>query len=332
MKLDSELGLFSGKQLTCSKSSILRDAHGRHLHKLRVQLTDACQFRCFYCMPENAKFMPASRLMPAKDLVSICRNLVDCGVDEIRLTGGEPLLRKEFEEIVLGLSELPLKKLGLTTNGQLLKEKLNFLRSTKCQSLNISLDSLKEERFKQITRRGELSVIREAVEMAAFLGFEVKVNTVVFRGVNDDELLDFVSFSQCLGVEARFLEYMNIGPMYSENENLFVSADEMIERIGKNETLTPLTVPNDSTSFVYRTDGGARIGFIASESKPFCQHCSRLRLTSDGQLRACLMSSEGKDLLGKKMSEYPELLRNVIAMKPYERLEKTDQPMYQIGG
>jgi len=283
-------------------------------------------------MPENAKFMSPSRFLPASDLLKICRNLVHCGIDEIRLTGGEPLLRREFDEIVIGLSKLPLKKLGLTTNGQLLKDKLLFLRNTKCQSLNISLDSLKPERFQKITLNGKLIAVREAIEMAALMGFEVKINMVVFRGINDDELLDFVSLSKCFGVEVRFLEYMNIGNMYSKNRHLFISADEIRERIEKEDTLFPVTAPKDSTSINYRCKSGARVGFIASESKPFCKHCSRLRLTANGNLRACLMSIGCKSLIGEQLSAYPGLLKNIMAMKSFDRLEKIDQPMYQIGG
>jgi cyclic pyranopterin phosphate synthase len=324
--------IYAGVPLPDSMPNLLRDVHGRQLHKLRVQLTDACQFRCFYCMPENATFTPSSHLLPASDLLKICRNLVNCGVDEIRLTGGEPLLRREFDEIVVGLSKLPLKKLGLTTNGQLLRDKLLFLRNTKCQSLNISLDSLRPDRFRKITLNGKLVAVREAIEMAALLGFEVKINMVVFRGINDDELLDFVRLSKCFGVEVRFLEYMNIGLMYTKNRRLFISADEMRERIEKEETLYSTTAPKDSTSLSYRCKSGARIGFIASESKPFCEHCSRLRLTANGNLRACLMATNCRNMLGEKLSAYPGILKNIMTMKPLERLEKIDQPMYQIGG
>jgi cyclic pyranopterin phosphate synthase len=310
----------------------LIDPHGRHIHKLRVQLTDACNYRCFYCMPENVRFSAAKDLLTAKEISDIVSGLVHHGIDEVRLTGGEPTLRRDFEDIVRGLSDLPLEKLGLTSNGYTLEAKLPFLQTTNCRYLNVSLDSLNPGRFFEITKRDSFDSVLSAIQKAAAMGFQVKVNTVLFRGINDDEIMDFVRFSASHQVEVRFLEYMKIGPSQNQFEQYFISKQEITERIGKHDPLELLSSPVDSTAVRYRTASGARLGFIASESESFCASCSRLRLTAKGKLRSCLMSEDGLDLRHQPVTEYPSILQKVMAMKPFERIESIDEPMHQIGG
>lgn len=313
-------------------STCLVDNYGRSMHKLRVQLTDACNFRCFYCMPSDARFLPSSEWLVADELIDICSTLIDLGIDEIRMSGGEPTLRKDFDDIVQGLSDLPLKKLGVTTNGFCLEEKLSFLKGTRCQHINVSLDSLREERFRMITMANHFKNVYQGVLMAQEMGFYVKVNVVLIKDFNDDEIFDFIDFSRQFGIDVRFLELMKIGVSCAIQPRYFISAQEMIEKIESREKLIPQSINSDSTSFNFTTESGAKIGFIASESQPFCRFCSRLRLTATGILRSCLMSEKGISLRGKDKSEYPSILKSVIAGKPMERLEKIDQPMYQIGG
>jgi len=315
-----------------SNKPTLIDTHERTLHKLRVQLTDTCNFRCFYCMPVKAKFMPPGKLLGAAELVDICSGLVALGINEIRLSGGEPTLRADFEGIVTGLSNLPLLKLGVTTNGFFLEGKLVFLKNTNCQHINVSLDSLRPERFHMITRTKHFTTVQDAIIKARVMGFHVKVNVVAMRGLNTDEIFDFVNFSARYKIEVRFLELMKIGPYYASHSRLFVSAQELIEQIETREKLFVQSVNRDSTSFNFTTSSGAQIGFIASESQPFCDFCSRLRLTANGTLRACLMSEAGINLRGQAKNEYPKLLASVMAMKPTGRLPYIEQPMYQIGG
>lgn len=164
------------------------------------------------------------------------------------------------------------------------------------------------------------------------MGFYVKVNVVAMRGLNTDEIFDFINFSSQHKIEVRFLELMKIGPYYASHSRLFISAQELIEQIETREKLFAQSVNSDSTSFNFRTSSGAQIGFIASESQPFCDFCSRLRLTANGVLRACLMSEAGVNLRGQAKGAYPRLLAYVMAMKPTGRLEYIEQPMYQIGG
>lgn len=312
--------------------SIIVDGHGRHIHKLRVQLTDFCNFRCHYCMPESPEFLPTAQLLSSRELIDITSVLVDLGIDEIRLSGGEPTLRKDFETIVKGISDLPVLKLGLTTNGFILKEKLDFLKTTRCQNINISLDSLRSERFNSITRTTAFSKVLESILETKRQGFKVKVNMVVMRGINDDEIMDFVAFSARHDIEVRFLELMKIGCSVKNHALQFIPAQEIIKRIEEIEKLTPQSVNRDSTSFNFTTESGAKIGFIASESQAFCGFCSRLRLTATGKLRACIMSEAGLSLRGKSKEEYPQILKSVLKLKPITRIEQIPQPMYQIGG
>lgn len=310
----------------------LVDPHGRLIHKLRVQITDACNFRCFYCMPQQAQFTPSQNLLSAAEVVKICSNLVDFGIDELRVSGGEPTLRKDFYDIVQGLSELALKRLGVTTNGFFLKDKLAEIKDTKCRHINISLDSLNPRTFRFITKTDYFKKVLEAVLISKAMGFHVKVNLVILRGINDHEIFDFIKFSARHGIAVRFLELMKIGHYYQNHGRLFVSAQEIIERIEEKEKLEAQSVNCDSTSFNFRTSSGAMIGFIASESQPFCGFCSRLRLTASGKLRACLMAEDGANLRHVPKEKYPELLQAVMRMKPLERLDHIEQPMYQIGG
>jgi cyclic pyranopterin phosphate synthase len=309
------------------------DSYQRHIHKLRVQLTDACNFRCFYCMPENIKFKPHKDLLTPKEIFNICSILnEDFGVDELRITGGEPTIRPEFEEIVTLLSQINAKKLGLTTNAFILNEKLPFLKNTNCKNINISLDSLKKDNFNKITKGNYFNRVFKSILDAKEMGFNVKINTVLLRGINDNEILDFVKFSSKYDIEVRFLELMKIGMGYENNNDLFISASEIIKKIKEEEKLKPIKVSNDSTSFNYITSSGGKVGFIASESMPFCSSCSRLRLSATGKLRACLMSESGIDLKNKSRDEYREILYSVIAMKPFQRIDHIEQVMNQIGG
>lgn len=311
---------------------VLNDPHGRWIRKLRVSLTDVCNLRCTYCMPANVRFQPASTLLPPDELVGMVAGLVDEGIRQIRLTGGEPLARREFREIAEGVAALPLGKFGLTTNGYWLEEHLPFLAGIGCRHVNVSLDSLQADRFEAITRTPFFDRVMSALLEAKAAGFPVKVNVVLIRGANDDEVEDFAAFSAEHGIPVRFLEYMKIGPQRGQHDELFVPAGEVIERLRLRHTLTPVEAEADATAFSFRTDDGAEIGFIASESRPFCDTCSRLRLSARGKLRACLMSEDGLSLVGVPREDYPEVLAEVMAMKPTGRLPEIAQPMHEIGG
>jgi cyclic pyranopterin phosphate synthase len=312
----------------------LLDPHQRHIHKLRLQLTDACNFRCFYCMPHGTRFLPPAEFLAPGEIESVCGVLADLGIDEIRVTGGEPTVRAEFDDIMRRLSRIAWKKFGLTSNGFLLEPKLPMLRDLGCAHLNISLDSLDENKFRDITGSDRFKTVLGCVLEAKAMGFDVKVNAIVFRGMNDGELPAFARFSEEHGVEVRFLELMKVGPAASDYDGLFVPAAEMMEILGRTgeAPLIPRDAEKDSTARLFRTARGGRLGFIASETLPFCGTCSRLRLSARGKLRSCLFSDTGVDLRGRDPLDYPEILNEVMALKPAGRLPRILQPMNQIGG
>lgn len=312
--------------------SRLEDQHGRHIHKLRVSLLDACNMRCLYCMPEKINFLPKKNWPKAQELIAICSELIALGIDEIRFTGGEPLLRDDFMDFVFGLDNQPLKKFGFTTNGIHLKKYLNELKNTNCKNLNISLDSLDRANFNRITKTDTLEAVLESIFMAKELGFNVKINTVLLKGLNDHEIHRFVEFAETYDIEVRFLELMRIGVVRNNFDNLFLSADTVIEQIKSRSNLERLEMPIDSTSFNFKTQNGGEIGFIASESRPFCGGCSRLRLGPEGKLRPCLMIDDGPSLRGLKSEEFPAFLKRVMNLKPMHRVKELQQPMYQVGG
>lgn len=319
-------------QILKIKSPVLKDTSGRIIRKLRVSLTDACNYRCFYCMPEEASFMQQSKLMSPAEFQRICSGLTSQGITRIRVTGGEPTLRKDFSEIMSRLGSLPHIQLALTSNGEFLEPHLNMLQEVGCQSLNISMDSLDEGKFTRITHGGNLVKVKSCIQKAVSMGFQVKVNCVVFRDINSNELGDFYKWSLETGVEVRFLEFMKIGPSYQKNYKRFISAEEMIAILEKDVHLQKAVDPFDSTSIGYVTEMGGRLGFIASESKPFCGSCSRLRLSATGDLRSCLMSEAGVNVRHRALSEYPSILDKVMSMKPLDRFDHVNQAMYQIGG
>lgn len=310
----------------------LIDSHGRQIKKLRVSLTDKCNLRCHYCMPIHQTFMSEEKYLSPFEIFEIVRELKTHGLEEVRLTGGEPLMRKSFAEIANLLGSLFLKKLSLTTNGILLEKHFDVLIDAKITHLNISLDSLNREAFKKITFGDHLNRVLANIVSAKERGFLVKLNVVAMKGINDHEVLDFIVFSQRYGIEVRFLELMRIGHARNDQRQQFFSAAELISKINKTHELTPVPVPNDSTSFNFRTDTGARIGFIASESQPFCGQCSRWRLSADGMMRACLLKDDGISF--KNLSSEQRLTRyqDLLGMKPNLRPAEVNHQMNSIGG
>jgi GTP 3',8-cyclase len=248
------------------------------------------------------------------------------------VTGGEPTVRKEFREIMERLSELPARKIALTTNGAFLQNHLDFLRNTRLSSINISMDSLQEERFNAITKTKRFKTVKDSLFAAREMGFHVKVNCILLKGLNDEEILDFVEFSEKTNIEVRFLEYMRVGPGCNSTLSHFMPADDAIGKLMQHRELTPVDVEKDSTSFVFETDRGGKIGFIASETKAFCGTCSRLRLTAKGGLRACLFSEAGVSLRGLSEQEVIALARRALGLKPPGRLKEIAQSMNEIGG
>lgn len=312
---------------------LLDAAAGRHIRKLRISLTESCNFHCFHCMKEDAPCAPPDQWLPPYELEEIVRRLAALGVDQVRLTGGEPTLRPELREIVERLGRLGLGRLGITSNGVLLEPMLPALAAAGLRNLNLSLDSLEAATFQRITGSPDHAQVLGTLRAARGLGLEVKLNVVLFRGLNDHECADFVRFAERERTPVRFLELMRIGPDHEENRRYYVPARETLQRLrAQGMSLRALARPADATAFEYRSGGGARVGFIASESRPFCGGCSRLRLSATGVLRACLMKEDGLSLRGLDPREFDLALTRVLAWKPRERPPFTDRPMVRIGG
>lgn len=310
----------------------LIDDQGRRIRKLRVSLTDKCNLRCHYCMPVNQTFMDESKYLTVNEIAEIIGELVGLGLEEVRLTGGEPLMRKSFNEIVERLGSLNLKKLALTTNGIFLDKSFDVLKANRVFHLNISLDSLNEQNFKKITFGNYLNRVVSNIKLAHKAGFIVRLNAVMMKGVNDHEILDFIKFSEETGVEVRFLELMRIGFACNGQNDQFISAKEVIDRITPLMELKSVISPADSTSFNFVTNSGAQVGFIASESQPFCGQCSRWRLSADGMLRACLLKDDGKYIRDLNPETRIEMYRALLGMKPSMRPIEVSHHMNAIGG
>ena len=276
---------------------MIKDRFGRTHNYLRISLTDNCNFRCFYCMPEeDYEFTPASSLMNADEIEKLATIFVEQGVNKIRLTGGEPLVRKDAADIILRLSKLPVK-LTLTTNGTRLHEYIDVLRKANIHSLNISLDTLQPDKFNLITRRNQFQLVYDNIQLLIQNGFHVKVNMVVMRGLNHDEINDFILWTKNQPVHVRFIEFMPFtGNKWSSNK--VFTWKEILSAIEENYSYFPLKNEEHDTAKGYIVPGHAgTFAVISTMSSPFCGTCNRMRLTADGKMKNCLFSDKETDLL-----------------------------------
>ena len=276
---------------------MLIDSFDRAHNYLRISLTDNCNLRCFYCMPEeNYEFTPASRLMQPNEIESLAKIFVENGVNKIRLTGGEPLVRKDAAEIIDRLSKLPVD-LTLTTNATRLHDFVDVLEKAKVRSLNISLDTLDSDKFNIITRRDGFQKVMDNIHLMLDRNFNVKINVVVMKGLNDNEVLDFVAWTKELPVQVRFIEFMPFdGNRWTSNQ-VFTWKD-MLTRIEENYTPLRLHDGINDTDKKYRIEGHkGSFSVISTMSAPFCSGCNRMRLTADGKMKNCLFSTKETDLL-----------------------------------
>ncbi len=315
----------------------LSDKLGRPLKDLRVSVTDRCNFRCVFCMPPGKKinFLARKDLLSYEEIARLVRILTNLGVRKVRITGGEPLVRSHLENLISLLSDIEqLKDIALTTNGYTLAKKAETLKKAGLKRVTVSLPSLKEERFSKIVgREVSLKEVIEGIEESKRVGLDpVKVNAVVIRGLNDDEIMDLVEFGLEKGVSVRFIEFMDVGTLNGWSLEKVVTADEMVEKISKVYDLEDLGRNKGETAYRFRIKGSAiEIGIIASVSKPFCGSCSRLRLSADGKLYTCLFASEGvnvKDLLRGGSDD--EAIRDLIVKIWEEREDRYSELRFQM--
>jgi cyclic pyranopterin phosphate synthase len=280
--------------------SALQDTYGRPLKNLRISVTDRCNLRCQYCMPEE-EYLWLSRdsILTFEEISALVDVFIWLGVDKVRLTGGEPLLRKELPVLVDMLANKPkLRDLALTTNAVLLAEQADRLYRAGLHRITTSLDTLNPERFKALTRRDTHARVLAGIEAAVAAGFVgLKIDTVVMRGYNDDELVPLIEFGQRRNAEVRFIEYMDVGGATHWQMSRVLPRVEMLERLARHfGSIEPIVEVSSAPAQRYRLPDGTTFGIIASTTTPFCQSCDRSRLTADGMWYLCLYATEGTDL------------------------------------
>lgn len=307
---------------------LLRDSYNRPIRDLRVSLTDRCNFRCFYCLPHGEPpIAPKEKMLSYEEIEYVCDIFVSLGIEKIRLTGGEPMLRRDIETIIRKLTRLKtagLQDLALTTNGYYLPERAQSLKDAGLDRVTISLDSLKRDVFKRMTGVDVLDKVLAGIAAAKSANLEpIKINAVIVRGHNEDEVADFAAFAREYDVKMRFIEFMPLDSGHEWAREDVVSGKEIRERISERFPLVRVEVARGSdTSSRYRFADGApgEIGIIAPVTEPFCGACSRIRLTADGQIRTCLFSTVEHSLRdvvrsGASRNEIVEYIESVILKK-----------------
>ncbi len=276
------------------------DKLGRRFRSLRVSLTAACNYACTYCVPDGKRLMKAQDELPASELLKAVTYLQQAaGIDKLRITGGEPLVTPKFDEFLLGVMQLPLDDVSLTTNGQLLLKKKEVIRESGIARLNISLDTLNPLRFRQLARGGDLDTVLAGIDAMLELGLKLKINMVPLRNQNDGDVIPLLEYCLDRGIELRFIELMRMGHLAHSNtfQSEFVSMASLLDIIGARYEFERTDAPYDSTAVRFRIPDKGVFGIIANESEPFCRSCTRLRLSSDGYLYGCL-SSTRKQYIG----------------------------------
>jgi cyclic pyranopterin phosphate synthase len=278
----------------------LTDTHGRTVRDLRLSVTDRCNLRCVYCMPaEGMPWLAKQDLLTYEEITRFARVCIECGVTGVRLTGGEPTVRADLPVLVRMLHELvPDLDLSITTNGLKLVAMAEELKAAGLRRVNVSLDTLQSERFKALARRDRFAEVIAGLEAARAAGFTpIKLNAVLMRGVNDDEVVPLARWARDEGYELRYIEWMPLDFQHSWDRSQLVSGEEILSRIAEVFPIEPEEGDDPSAparTFSYR-DGAGRVGVIASVTKPFCGHCDRIRLTADGQVRTCLFAHREYD-------------------------------------
>ena len=328
-----------------SSAQDLVDPFGRTVRDLRISVTDRCNFRCQYCMPaEGMQWLPREEILSFEEIERFARICIQAfGFNGIRLTGGEPLVRAHLPELVQRLARLGVD-VALTTNGATLRLHASALADAGLKRINISLDSLQKERFLELTRRDELDRVLDGIDAALDAGLNpVKINAVMMRGINDDEIIDFAEFGRNKGVTVRFIEFMPLEAGDVWNEGLVVPAQEIVETINRVLPLEPVVRGNEPAERWRYSDGNGEVGVIASVTKPFCGNCARVRLTAEGQFRTCLFavaefdmrallrSEVGDDVVAKAISDAvgTKWAGHAIGQVNFIRPKRT---MSQIGG
>jgi cyclic pyranopterin phosphate synthase len=324
----------------------MKDQYGREIRDLRVSLTDRCNLRCVYCMPEEMVFKPRAELLTDEEILTLVRIAAELGVRKVRLTGGEPTVRPNLVELVRRMAAIPgIEDMAMTTNGVLLERMAAPLARAGLRRVNVSLDTLDPEKFRRITRWGSLPTVLAGLEAAEDAGLApIKLNAVVVRGFNHDDVVDLARLTLARPWEIRFIEVMPLGSVADFQKSSYVPTSETMARIeAALGPLTPLDLTGLDPARTYRLDGArGTLGFISSVSQPFCSQCGRLRLTAEGRLRLCLLRDDEVDLrtplrAGASYEELRERFRAAAYRKPWghglaRNVIPRERVMSQIGG
>lgn len=324
------------------------DGFGRIAKKLRISVTDRCNMKCVYCMPQdNNEWFGQKDILSYKEITRLAKIFADLGIEKIRVTGGEPTVRNEIETLISDLTKIPgIKSVSMTTNGILLRDKVKQLKDAGLASVNISLDTFRAEKFRSMTGTNGVDKVLNSIKAADDAGLEVKINTVVIRGWNDDEVVDFAKFASDTGHSVRFIEFMPLDGTGMWTPSLVFSKKEMMEKIKISlGELVPLNNSSSEPAQLYSINDKGVVGFIPSMTEPFCKNCDRVRITSDGRFLTCLFENPGydiKSLLHSKKSddEIKEYLIECMNKKPEgiikiirtKSLKPTLNMMHRIGG
>lgn len=316
----------------------VRDIYGRTFRTLRVSLTNTCNLGCVYCtygndeLKENYKSSKEHSLSLAELSKSILQLHQALCLDTIRFTGGEPLLYKELPELVKAVRQAGVRNLKLTTNGLLLDSLAHNLKDAGISSINISLDAIEEDVFFKMSRRNGINRIFSGIDAALKAGIDVKLNSVIMKGLNDSQILPLFEYAYSKGITIRFLEIMAMGHLYGNADSSFFSQDEILERIGQKHSFTRLPRKSSSTANYWITGEGYRFGIVANESEPFCGDCDRLRLDSYGNIYGCLSSNHPISIKNTGNDELVHRLKEALNQKQALRFAGSELSMMHIGG
>ena len=317
------------------------DKFGRNINYARISLTDRCNLRCVYCMPSYIQYENnyVNEVLSTSDYKFIIRGLAELGISKIRFTGGEPLLHPQLTELIrYTYEDCAIDDIGITTNGVDLYDRAYELYKNGLKSINISVDSLKEYRYKSITRGGDLKEVLKSINKCLSIGLKVKINCVVMKGFNDDEILDFIMMTSIHPIDVRFIELMPLGEGKKVYKNGYFNIGEMIDRI---DEMYKINTGEKSTAQYYKFNGAkGRVGVITPMRCSFCSDCNRIRVTSNGTIKPCLHSRDEIDIkqyLNKPLI-FREIMKDIILEKPEKHClnenqqSDTTRDMYQIGG
>lgn len=317
------------------------DKKGRKINYLRISLTDRCNLRCIYCMPKDGiEKKNHESIMHFEEIIKVIKSSATLGINKVRFTGGEPLVMKDIDKLIYETSKIQgIQDIALTTNGILLDDLVHDLKKAGLRRVNISLDTLDEKKYADITRGGQLNKVKNAINKCLSLGMEpVKINTVLMKGINDDEVGDLINLTKEMPIHIRFIELMPIGEGAKYFKDSFISSDEIK---GRFPQLIPVKTEKSSTAELYKLERAkGRVGFINPLSCKFCEECNRIRLTSEGSIKPCLHSEKEFNIRQYVDNEVllTSALKDIIYNKPAEhhlevdKLSKSKKMMFQIGG